>query len=253
MKRKLSIVIIVVCLAVGLSLLGYLLLSDSLRFSDYSVILKIRSKERNGPSWEPGITASAAPTTEDGHPQESSADVPASSPDQNNSLWEDILHIRISTKKNAPSSTAEPVPGGESQNSSEGNTGSNSGATEAVRVKTREEIIDYCDSELLEMWEYYTGRVEALEQEARGEYRALPAEEKTKEKKEEIVASKTDLLYALEDECDARVNELLTYIGAELRSIGEDTSVISDYRKEYADKKHAMESDYIRRFQKSVA
>ncbi len=103
------------------------------------------------------------------------------------------------------------------------------------------------------MWEYYTACVEEMEQEARGEYRALPREQRTKEKKEEIVASKTDLLYALEDECDARVNELLTYVAAELRKLGEDTGVISDYRKEYGDRKHAMESDYIQRFQKSVA
>lgn len=228
-----------------------MVLSDSLRFSDFSVVLKNRPKESASPTQPP--TPLASPTgapEEGGKPEPTSGEpgptTPAPGKPANNA------DEKPEVTPGEPEPTVAPAPDPSSTPASGGNTGI--GQTDpSTQTMTRAEILAYCDSELESLWDYYTERVQEMEREARAEYHALPAEEQTKEKKEEIVTAKTDRLYALEDECDARVNRLLSDVAAELRKLGEDTSVISDYRKAYADRKHAMESDYIERFRKSVA
>ncbi len=94
----------------------------------------------------------------------------------------------------------------------------------------------------------YTERLEQIVQAASDEYHALPEVEKTQEKKQEIALRCTDKAYALEKECDGKIDEICLELGIELIKTDGDMTLINEIRYAYATQKAAAKNELTERY-----
>ena len=84
-----------------------------------------------------------------------------------------------------------------------------------------------------------------LEADARAEYRALPSDRRTRAQQLDIGMKYMGVAENLEAECDARMDELLSKIEAELRASGGDLSLVSEIRSVYNNEKTLSKAEYL--------
>lgn len=135
--------------------------------------------------------------------------------------------------------TTTPTDPGETTTVTPAPSGTDSG------ISPKEEIIRRYTQKLYAVGNGFKGQVDAIANQARAEFHALPKEEQTSANRRAIVNAKVGELSQLEKSCDAQVNSLLSQMEAELRAIGEDTSSAQALRSYYEDAKANQKAAYI--------
>lgn len=92
----------------------------------------------------------------------------------------------------------------------------------------------------------YLASLEGLVAETEAEFLALPAEEQTTENKLALVDSKYEVISAMENSCDAQVEELLAVIAKAQLVLG-NTDLVNEIRSFYAESKATWKADYMTR------
>ena len=82
----------------------------------------------------------------------------------------------------------------------------------------------------------------------RAEYLARPKSERTKANHGAVVKSYISEGMAMEKECDARVEKILSELSVLLKDAGRDQSLISSIRNAYNDEKNSMKSRLINKY-----
>ncbi len=90
----------------------------------------------------------------------------------------------------------------------------------------------------------YVGKIDGLVSQALADYRAK------KGTKKELMAQYISKGYALEGECDAKMERLLSELEAELKRTGEDTSLVDQVRFAYQSEKSLKKAAIIEKYQK---
>ena len=91
----------------------------------------------------------------------------------------------------------------------------------------------------------FLSSLRSLEADAKAEYRALPSERRTRAQQLDIGMKYIGVAENLEIECDARMDELLAKIEAELRASGGDLSLITEIRSVYNNEKTVSKAEYL--------
>lgn len=90
----------------------------------------------------------------------------------------------------------------------------------------------------------YTGKIDGLVGQALSDYRAK------KGTKSELISRYVSMGYALEGECDAQMEALLSELQTELKRTGEDSSLIGKIRSAYQTEKSLKKASIIEKYQK---
>jgi hypothetical protein len=93
-----------------------------------------------------------------------------------------------------------------------------------------------------------TSKIEGLLARAKAEYDALPAEERTNAKKQELGMKYLSEADTLESGCDAQMEALLKDLTNILKDYGGDTGIISEIRQAYKDEKITKKSYYLSKY-----
>ena len=90
----------------------------------------------------------------------------------------------------------------------------------------------------------YTGKIDGLVGQALSDYRAK------KGTKSALISRYVSMGYALEGECDAQMEALLSELQTELKRTGEDSSLIGKIRSAYQTEKSLKKASIIEKSQK---
>lgn len=115
--------------------------------------------------------------------------------------------------------------------------------------KTKEEIDALIGEKAIELYSlkaYYLGKLGQMEASVKKDYAAMPKEKKNLIGKKELVSKYMGTALGLLSECDARVEELLAELKAELNKLGADTSIIKKIRDAYENEKNLKKAYYIK-------
>ena len=137
------------------------------------------------------------------------------------------------------STTAQPTTAQPTQTASE---------KESATEPTEETIsrVDELIAMVYALKDEYTARLAAIEQAGIAEYNSLA--EKTEEKKEEIAMRCVEKAYALEKECDGRIDDICYELGVLLVQENGDMSIINKIRYVYASEKTAAKNELTERY-----
>ena len=108
--------------------------------------------------------------------------------------------------------------------------------------------IDALVAEVYALRDYYTAQLLALEAAAIAEYEALPPAERTPDRKQDIAFACIDAAYALEDECDNRMDAICQELGYLLLETGGSMSLITDIRYAYASEKESARRTFLDKY-----
>lgn len=120
--------------------------------------------------------------------------------------------------------------------------------TENTDLAAKEARIDELVTEVYGLRDYYTAQLLALEAAAVSEYESLPPEERTPERKQDIAFACIDAAYALEDECDSRMDAICQELSYLLLETGGSMSLITDIRYAYASEKESARSAFLEKY-----
>lgn len=115
-------------------------------------------------------------------------------------------------------------------------------------MATKEARIDELVAEVYALRDYYTGQLLALEASAKAQYDALPPEDRTPQKKQDIALSCIDAAYALENECDARMDSICQELSYLLLETGGSMSLVTDIRYTYASEKESARTAFLQKY-----
>lgn len=96
----------------------------------------------------------------------------------------------------------------------------------------------------------YIDTLDKLIAQAKSEYLALPASERTSAGKQKVLLKYLGQASAMESSCDASVNELLAELSTLLQKTGGDMSLIDEIKKTYRQEKSLKKAAYISQFSK---
>jgi len=96
----------------------------------------------------------------------------------------------------------------------------------------------------------YLGALSSLEAEARGAGKSIPKKQRTISKKLELMETYTGRAAALESQCNAKMESLISELEAELKRTGGDMSLISEVRSAYEAEKAAKKSQLLGKYGK---
>ncbi len=108
--------------------------------------------------------------------------------------------------------------------------------------------IDALIAEVYALRDYYTAQLAYVESSARAEYEALPPEERSPERKQEIALACIDQVYALENECDSRMDAICNELAYLLLEIDGDLTLVNEIRYAYAREKEIAKSEFIEKY-----
>lgn len=249
MKRRIAIRIIVGCMAVLLLFCGYAIWRGQHAFPSYadedSIVQPSAEQEQPAQSEPSGDKASDAEPSTGAAPEAgaSSGNAGTGQPAQQ----QGNAGTTAPTQPQGSAGTAENAQPTEAPTPD----GAQTAAQEQPTVKTRDGIVSDYRARLSALAETYFAKVEALAQDARNEYHALPKEEQTQENKERIVFDRLGSLQSLEASCDEEITAMLQSLTDELTALGEDTEIVEELRSEYEVSKSELENRYMERFRAS--
>ena len=110
------------------------------------------------------------------------------------------------------------------------------------------EIIARCVQELYDCETALMAKLGGMKQAAIEEWKALPAEEQTEEKKMALGMRGLDGCYVLEVEIDAQVQAILDRYRAELKAIGADTAPMNTLWEYYCEEKASTKAYYLNKY-----
>lgn len=120
--------------------------------------------------------------------------------------------------------------------------------TENTDLEAAEARIDELVAEVYTLRDYYTAQLATLEASAIAEYEALPPEERTPERKQEIAFRCIDAAYALEDACDSRMDAICEELSYLLLQTGGSFSLVTDIRYAYASEKETARTEFLNKY-----
>ena len=107
------------------------------------------------------------------------------------------------------------------------------------------EIIRRYTAKFYSLKAYYMGQLSGLEASAKSEYASLTKEQKKSLSKTAFAGKYISYASALQGECDAQVEALLSQMKSELDAVGGDSSIISTIRQTYNGEKAAKKAYYL--------
>lgn len=125
---------------------------------------------------------------------------------------------------------------------------SQSSESEDADLAAKQARIDELVAEVYALRDYYTAQLAALEAAAIAEYEALPPAERTPSRKQDIAFACIDAAYALEDECDARMDAICQELSYLLLETGGSMSLVTDIRYAYASEKETARSVFLEKY-----
>lgn len=192
------------------------------------------------PGTEPSASSTPEKTTEPSTEQTEAS----SSETEALSSSEEQTEPSSSETEAAPETTrppqTEPIPTTEAPTTQE--------PTENTDMEAAEARIDELVDEVYALREYYTAQLAQLEAAAIAEYEALPPEERTPERKQEIALRTIDRAYALEDACDSRMDAICEELSYLLLETGGSFSLVTDIRYAYASEKEAARTEFLNKY-----
>ncbi len=195
------------------------------------------------PKLSPALPPVTEPATESSLPEstgeEASAAEPSSQPLSQESTSEETQES-LQESSEAPSQAptevlSPPVPPPTTPPAEEGETDSQA-------------QIDALIEEIYALRDYYIAQLAYLESSILAQYEALPQEEKTAEKRQELALSAIDSAYALERECDGRMDEACTRLSYLLLQSNGDMSLINRVRYAYASEKEQAKRAFLEKY-----
>ncbi len=108
--------------------------------------------------------------------------------------------------------------------------------------------IDELIAEIYALRDYYIARLAYLEDNTLREYEALPESERTAEKRRELALAAIDSAYALERECDSRMDDSCVRLSYLLLQSDGDLNLINQVRYAYASQKEKAKSAFIEKY-----
>ena len=112
---------------------------------------------------------------------------------------------------------------------------------------------DECDAQiealvaqLYQQQERYERELLEIIRQAHQEYVAYPEDQRSLILKVQVVLGKTNVLTAMEKDCDAEVNNICSQMTAILKANGRDTAIVREVKKTYTDKKAELKQELIR-------
>ena len=119
---------------------------------------------------------------------------------------------------------------------------------EEPREQKAQELIDRCAKELYAYEVDLMADLGALKQEAVDEYKALPAEERTRESKLKIGYKLLNRCYEMEAESDNKVKDILNRLRGDLKELGADTGIADTLWVHYCEEKSTTKEYYFNKF-----
>ena len=108
--------------------------------------------------------------------------------------------------------------------------------------------IDALVAEVYALKDYYIAQLSYLESAILSEYDALPAEEKTPERRKSMALECIDEAYALENECDSRMDEICAELSHLILKTNGRMNLINDIRYTYAKEKEQFRSSFLEKY-----
>ncbi|MDR1329739.1 MAG: hypothetical protein LBK23_09080 [Oscillospiraceae bacterium] len=96
--------------------------------------------------------------------------------------------------------------------------------------------------------ESMTGQIDGLISAAKSDYGALPEEERTAAKKQELAARYLGEISAMEGSCDAQMKEIVGELEAILKEIGADASAAAEIMQAYKEEKNLKKSYFLSQY-----
>lgn len=121
-------------------------------------------------------------------------------------------------------------------------------APEGPPELTAQELINICVAELYSCQVDIMDTLRTMKEEARSQWHALPASERTSARKREIGLAGLDRCYELEVETDNKVLEILDRYRPLLEERGADTSILDVLWKQYVEEKSAEKAYYLDKY-----
>lgn len=180
-----------------------------------------------------------APSTDNGDPEPPATDGSDGAPTQTAppTDWPPTREDEDSVTDTDPSESA---PGGSGETARPG--------TEDQSELTADELVDACVAELYSCQADTMDTLFAMRDEILSEWRSLPAEERTDDKKNELALSGLSRCYKLEAETDSKVQGILDRYRTLLEDQGADTSALDDLWNQYVDKKAEEKAYYLDKY-----
>ncbi len=91
----------------------------------------------------------------------------------------------------------------------------------------------------------FTGELAELEKKIKGEYASLPKEQRTPAARKEIAGRYIKTVLALESQCDAEVEAVLSELATVLEAAGKDTTIVETLRTAYKEEKSLKKAYYM--------
>lgn len=132
--------------------------------------------------------------------------------------------------------------GSNSSNGSNGTNGSNSSGTSEDRL-ANESTSSVLIAKLYVLKGSYVAKLDALESEGIAEYANTP--NKNTSWKASMISKYSGKVAALEGECDAKFEAIVSELKTELEKNGEDTSIIKTIRSTYEKEKQIKKANYL--------
>ncbi len=111
--------------------------------------------------------------------------------------------------------------------------------------KSGDEEISALIAKIYILKQSYGNKLDALVQQTRSEYWAMPKEQRKDISKQKFVTTKASQALALEKECDAKVEEVISELTKVLKENNKDLSLVDSIRKAYDNEKQLKKSYYI--------
>ncbi len=149
----------------------------------------------------------------------------------------------IKEKENTPSNKKEPSKKGEMQDTKP--------KEQQTKTKeTKDQIISRYMVELYKLQNEFNSKAEATVKAGGRYYESIKTHEHDAAARAETIRQYTSVVRSVESECDARVEELVKNLEAELIAIGADTAIIETIRATYANEKQLKLSYYANKYLK---
>ncbi len=100
--------------------------------------------------------------------------------------------------------------------------------------------------ELYSLKAYYLGQLGQLEGKVKNDYLSLPKEKRNLIGKKELVTKYMSTVVGLLNQCDAKVENILSELKADIEKLNGDTSIIKTIREAYKNEKNLKKAYYIK-------
>lgn len=117
-------------------------------------------------------------------------------------------------------------------------------------AKSSDVLIAEAVSQLYGLQSQYTARLEGLVGSAKSHYLQKLQEVGNTEAKKSTLSTYSSQVVAMEGECDAKVEGVLSGLSTDLNNIGADTSIVSTLREAYKSEKATQRASYVNKYMK---